>query len=166
MDPVSFAAISSMITGFPQSAANAKVLLLTYEQALTAVGSQAICEAAARFRDGDVPDQSKDFAPSVARFVDEARKRQEIIELLARPRIAARGYVQAGRLAPFEIAREKALTKFQDCPILHENIGHIEFMAMSKARQIPVGGGWCAQTMIVYGPPFEEISLGKRRTAA
>lgn len=106
-----------------------------------------------------------DFAPATPRFAQEARKRQEIIDTLARPRLSAPVY-HRGPLAPFEIARQKALTKFQDCPILHENIGHIEFMAMSKARQIPVGGGWCAQTMIGYGPPFEEISLGKRRTAA
>jgi hypothetical protein len=138
---------------------------LTYEQALTAVGSQAIEETVSRFIAGDVEGQSRTFAPSIAEFIQEARSRQEIIDLLSRPRLAARGYVQAGHLRPFEILRQKALTKFQDCPVLHENISHAEFMALSKAHQIPVGAVWSAATCNVYGGQAEQISKGTRKTA-
>lgn len=140
--------------------------MLTYDQALTGVSDQAIGEAVTRFICGDVQGQSKTFAPSVAEFVQEARRLQDVFATIARPRIAAAGYVRHGHLAPFEIARQKALTKFQDCPVIKEDVSHTEFMAMSKARQVPVGGGWSAQTCIVYGPPFEEISLGKRKQEA
>lgn len=166
MNQKSFAAVTAMINGFPQSTADIRALLLTYDQALSAVSDPAISEAVTRFICGDVQGQSKTFAPSVAEFVQEARKQQDIIDTISRRRIAPPSHVPTGGLAPFQIARQKALTKFQDCPVIAENVGHIEFMAMSKARQIPVGGGWCAQTATVYGPPFEEISLGKRRTAA
>ena len=166
MNQSSFTAITAMVNAFPQSGANAKALLLTYEQALTGVGDAAVDEACRRFIAGDVQGQSKTFAPSIAEFVTEARSRQEIADLIARPRLAARGYVQASHLRPFEILRQKALTKFQDCPIIKENVSHTEFMAMSKAREVPVGGGWCAATTHVYGPPFEEISLGRKRAAA
>lgn len=157
MNQKSFAAITAMINGFPQSAADIRALLLTYDQALSGVSDPAISDAVTKFICGDVQGQSKTFAPSVAEFVQEARKRQEIIDTLARPRLSAPVY-HRGPLAPFEIARQKALTKFQDCPILHENIGHIEFMAMSKARQIPVGAVWSAMLGTIFAHAPKEKS--------
>lgn len=137
---------------------------MTYEQALTGVGDAAVDEACRRFIAGDVQAQSKTFAPSIAEFVTEARKRQDIIDTLARKPKQLVHY-RNDHLRPFEILRQKALTKFQDCPVIKENVSHTEFQAMSKAQQVPVGGGWCAATCTVYGPPFEQISLGKRKTA-
>ena len=155
--------IARMQNSFAQTHADPDLTKQTYKLVLQGLSSQAVIEAAQRFVMGDVEGQSKTFAPSIAEFVAEARKRQDIIDTLARPRLAARGYVQSGHLRPFEILRQKALTKFQDCPIIKENVSHTEFMAMSKAREVPVGGGWSAATTHVYGPPFEEVSLGKRR---
>lgn len=60
----------------------------TYESVLAGMSSRAVIEAAQRFVMGDVQGQSKTFAPSVAEFVAEARKRQEYLELLARPKLA------------------------------------------------------------------------------
>ncbi|RUU79998.1 hypothetical protein [Mesorhizobium sp. M7A.F.Ca.MR.362.00.0.0] len=136
----------------------------TYEAVLQGLSPQAVTEAAQRFTMGDVQAQSKTFAPAIAEFVTEARKRQDIIDTLARKPKQLVHY-RNDHLRPFEILRQKALTKFQDCPVLHEKIGHPEFMAMSKMGQIPAGGGWCAETGTVYGPPFEQISLGKRKQA-
>lgn len=63
-----------MLNAFPQSAADIRGLLLTFDQALTGVTDQAITEAAGRFIAGDVAGQSPRFAPSVAEFVQEARR--------------------------------------------------------------------------------------------
>ena len=155
-----------MLESFPQTSGNPDLTVSAYELAVAGLSSQAVIETAQRFVSGLVEGQSMDFAPATPRFAQEARKRQETIDIRARPRLAARGYVQSGHLRPFEILRQKALTKFQDCPIIKENVSHTEFMAMSKAREVPLGGGWCAATTHVYGPPFEEISLGRKRAAA
>lgn len=164
MDQRTYLAITAMMNSFPTGSGNPDLTMGTYESVLQGLSPVAITEAAQRFTMGDVQGQSKTFAPSVAEFVQEARKRQEIITTLARPRLSAPTYIRGQ--APFEILRQKALTKFRDCPVIKEDVSHTEFMAMSKAHQVPVGGGWCAQTCIVYGPPFEEISKGIRKNVA
>jgi hypothetical protein len=68
----------------------------TYEAVLQDVTSQAIIEAAQRFTAGDVPEQSRTFAPSVAEFVQQARRQEEHISIRDTPRLPApRGYVPA-----------------------------------------------------------------------
>lgn len=79
MNQNSYQALTMMLNAFPQSAADLRGLLLTYDQALTGVSDQATCEAAQRFVTGDVKDQSRTFAPSVAEFVQEARRIAELI---------------------------------------------------------------------------------------
>jgi hypothetical protein len=49
------------------------------------VSSQAITETAQRFISGDVPDQSRTFSPSVAEFVQEARRWASLIPYRDRP---------------------------------------------------------------------------------
>lgn len=69
-----------MLNAFPQQAsADIRGLLLTYDEDTTGIQDQAIIEAAQRFRRGLVASQSKTFAPSVAEFVQEARR---VVELL------------------------------------------------------------------------------------
>lgn len=141
---------------------------MTFEKALTGIGDHAIIEAAGRFITGDVQAQSKTFAPSVAEFVAEARKRHEFISIAAnkdRPRLSDLSSRSYGP-RPFEVAHEKAMAKFAGCPILHRNIGHDQWMKMSKAREIPDGSVWSAQVGIIFGPPAEEISMGRRRKQA
>jgi hypothetical protein len=75
MNQNSFTAISAMLNAFPQSAAaDTQGLLLTYSQALTGVPDQAIAETVRRFVTSQVPGQSATFAPSVAEFVQAARR--------------------------------------------------------------------------------------------
>lgn len=62
--------------------------MLTYDQALTGIEDRAIEEAASRFITGDVPSQSRTFAPSVAEFVQEARKIHQILPYRGRPQLA------------------------------------------------------------------------------
>lgn len=161
MDQQAFKEMIRMLEGFPQKSGNPDLTVSAYELAVAGLSSRAVTETAQRFNNGLVDGQSVDFAPAPARFAQEARKRQEIIDTLARPRLSAPTYIRGQ--APFEILRQKALTKFQDCPILHENISHAEFMALSKTGKIPVGAVWSAATCNVYGPPAEEISVGKRK---
>jgi hypothetical protein len=75
MNQSSFQAITAMVNSFPQaSAAERKALLLTYEKALGGVPDQAISRTAAAFIRNEIPHQSATFAPSVAEFVQAARR--------------------------------------------------------------------------------------------
>ncbi len=114
--------------------------------------SQAIVDAAQRFTMGDVPEQSRTFAPSVAEFVQEARRQEEACELRARPRLPAPSY-RPGPLAPFEIARQKSFADHSHLPVLFENVGFDDWKKLSKQQQIPPGSVWVAATETVYGPP-------------
>lgn len=126
---------------------------MTYEQALTGVGEAAVDEACRRFISGDVEGQSKTFAPSIAEFVTEARKRQEIIDLKAKPRIPVYRHHTG---SPFYIRQEKMRTKYQDCAKLAENIGLDEYRR--RAREFPEGHAWIAGLATVFGPPAMEIA--------
>lgn len=80
MDQKAFLAITAMLNSFPQQAAtDSETLLKTYSAVLRDVSSQAVTEAAQRFISGDVKDQSRTFAPSIAEFVQEARRIAELI---------------------------------------------------------------------------------------
>lgn len=82
--------VAKMLNGFPQGrATNIEALLLTYDEDLTGISDQAIIETAQRYRRNRVPNQSTEFAPSIAAFVDSARRQEELISIRSRPRLAA-----------------------------------------------------------------------------
>src|SRR5690349_14870866 len=89
MNQNSYQALTMMLNAFPQSAADLRGLLLTYDQALFGVSDQAICETAQRFTCGEVKDQSRTFAPSVAEFVQEAKRWASLIPFRNRPALPA-----------------------------------------------------------------------------
>lgn len=113
--------------------------------------SESIVRAAGRFCAGTVVDQSLKFAPSVAEFAQEVARCAEFLELQARPRIAAPRYTP-GPLAPFELAKQKALAANSHLPVLFEGISYDEWRKLSLMRQIPVGAKWVASLATVYGP--------------
>lgn len=113
---------------------------------------QAIIEASERFAAGDVKDQSKKFAPSGPEFVEEARRREELVQLRDRPRLSPPPAYRPGPMAPFEIARQKALAKYVDRPVLFEDITYDQFRRLSAEKQISTGAFWSAATGTVYGP--------------
>lgn len=123
-----------------------------YELAVSGLSSQAVTEAAQRFIAGVVEGQSMDFAPSPPRFVHEARRRQEFIDMKATPRLPAPTPYLPGPLAPFQIRRERKRMENAHLPVLFEDISYDEFRALSKARQIPVGAKWIAALATVFGP--------------
>lgn len=115
------------------------------------LSSLAVIEAAQRFVMGDVPDQSKTFAPSVAEFVQEARQRQEYIDLKAKPRLPAPRYFP-GKLAPFQVRQQKRLSENSHLPVIFENVNSDQWRKLSAAKEVPTGAIWVASLGIVYGP--------------
>lgn len=147
--------ITAMLNCFPQTAQNYELLLETLDRLLAGLSDQAIIEAANRYAAGDVQGQSKTFAPSGPEFVEEARRRQEYLSLKARPRIEGPKY-RPGPLAPFEIAKHKALEANAHLPVLLEDVNYDRWRALSIAKQVPVGAKWVACLGIVYGPPLAQ----------
>lgn len=143
--------ITEMLNAFGQTSQNYEVFLVTLGRLCAGLTDQAIIETADRFASGDVPDQSKKYPPTGPEFVEEARKRQEFIELRSRPRIAPPAYVR-GALAPFEISRQKAFSKYSHLPVLVENVSFDEWRRLSATKQVPPGAIWVACLSTVYGP--------------
>ncbi|WP_162258927.1 hypothetical protein [Mesorhizobium sp. Root172] len=100
---------------------------------------------------GDVQGQSKTFAPSIAEFVTEARSRQELISLKAKPRLPAPRYFP-GPLAPFQVRQQKRLSENSHLPVLFENVNSDQWRKLSMERKVPAGAKWIASLGIVYGP--------------
>lgn len=151
MNDAAMLEIARMRNSFAQTGDNADLTRDTYKLALQDLSSQAVIEAAQRFVMGDVEGQSKTFAPSIAEFVTEARRRQEIIKLKATPCLPAPRYFP-GPLAPFQVRQQKRLSENANRPVLFENISFDQFRKMSAAKEIPLGGIWLASLGIVYGP--------------
>jgi len=143
--------ITGMLNCFPQTNQNYELLLASLDKLCAGMAEQAIIEAAERYAAGDVADQSKKFAPSVPEFIEEVRRRQEFIELRNRPRIEAPKY-RPGKLAPFEVKRQKALGTYGHLPIIAENVSNDEWRKMSQMKQVPVGAIWVAALATIYGP--------------
>ena len=150
MEQKTYLAMTAMLNAFPQGSSNPDLTMRTFEAALTDCSDAAIVKAASRFTKGDVPQQSMKFAPTVPEFVQEVRKCQEFIELASRPRLPPPRYTP-GKLAPFEVARQKALTANAHRPVLFEDVSMEMWKRLSAEKQIPVGASWVACLGIVYG---------------
>ncbi|MBZ9807674.1 hypothetical protein [Mesorhizobium sp. ESP-6-2] len=144
-------AITWMLNEFGQTNQDYQVRLLTLGKLLEEQSDLAIIEAAKRFAAGDVEGQSMTFPPTGPEFVAEARKRQELIDLMAKPRLPAPRYFP-GPLAPFQVRQQKRLAENAHLPVLFENITYDQWRKMSAAKEIPVGAKWIATLGIVYGP--------------
>lgn len=155
MDQKAYLAVVGMLNSFPASNSNPDLTMGTYEQVLQGLSPQAVTEAAQRFTMGDVQGQSKTFAPSIAEFVTEARQRQEYIDLKDKPRLQ-HFYHHTG--TPFHIRQEKRRTKYQDYPVIAENINFDQWRRLSQSKEVPVGAFWVAALGTVYGPPAMEIA--------
>lgn len=143
-------AITWMLNEFPNTNQDYQVRLLTLDKLLEGLSDYAIIEAAQRFAAGDVPGQSKTFAPTGPDFVAETRTRQEYIDLKAKPRLPAPKYFP-GPLAPFQVRQQKRFAENSHLPLLFEGISFDQFRKMSAAKEIPVGAKWTSAG-IIYGP--------------
>ncbi|MBZ9759466.1 hypothetical protein LB553_01005 [Mesorhizobium sp. CA8] len=154
--------ITRMLNAFPTSKSDPDLTLDTFEMATSGLSSQAVIEAAQRYTMGEVHGQTKTFAPSVAEFVTEARQRQEYIELKAKPRLPAPRYFP-GPLAPFQVRQEKRRAENADRQVIEANVPLDRFVALSRAKQLPVGAVWVA-TMGILGPAPKEQTIIKGGT--
>jgi len=140
-----------MLESFPQTSGNPDLTVSAYELAVAGLSSQSVIEAAQRFITGLVDGQSMDFAPATPRFAQEARSRQELIDLKAKPRLPAPRYFP-GPLAPFQVRQQKRLSENSHLPVLFENINSDQWRKLSMERKVPAGAIWVASLGIVYGP--------------
>lgn len=147
--------ITGMLNCFPQTNQDYQVLLLTLSRLLDGQSDSAIINAADRFAAGDVPGQSKTFAPATPEFVAEVRNQEEYLSLKARPRIEAPAY-RRGPLTPGEMRRQRALQDHAHLPVLHEDIGHDQWLKFVRSKQLPTGAVWVACLGIVYGPEAKQ----------
>lgn len=82
--------LSVVLNGFPQGrGTDPQALLYAFQMALEGVSSDAIIDTARRYNEGSIEGQSTEYAPSPAAFAKEARKRHELLELKALPRLEA-----------------------------------------------------------------------------
>ncbi len=126
------------------------------------MAAEAITGACRRFSDGLVPGQSLDFAPSTARFMEEVRRLDEIEQAKRKPRLEHDRSYRPGKLAPFEIAIEKAAADMaaQGRALLDDNATLDEFKAKARSGVIPFGSTW--RLGKIYGPasiPVRQSSL-------
>lgn len=151
MSPQAERSIIAMLNSFPQTNQDYRLLLASLAQHCAHLSDHAIIEAADRFVAGEVAEQSKKFAPSIAEFVEEAKRRQEYIDLRSRPRLEAPKCVQRGT-APFETEVEKARQRFRGLPVIAENVSFEDFRRLSATKQIPAGAVWSAALATIFGP--------------
>lgn len=59
------------------------------------------------------------------------------------------------RPRPFEVKQQQAWAKYGHLPILFENVNNDKWRQLSAAKQVPVGGFWCAALGIVFGPELK-----------
>lgn len=96
-----------------------------------------------------------DFAPAAPRFAQEARRRQEYIDIKSREsKPALTFYHHTG--APFHVRQQKLRTKYQDCTPLAENINLDEYRR--RVKEFPEGHAWIGSLGTVFGPPAMEIA--------
>ncbi len=154
MNDAAMLEIARMRNSFAQTGDNPDLTRDTYKLALQDLSSQAVIEAAQRFIMGDVQGQSKTFAPSIAEFVQEARRRQEYITPAPRSLPAPRYF--PGSLAPFQVRQQKRLAENSHLPILFEGINSDQWRKLSMERKVPTGAKWIASNGIVYGPELKQ----------
>lgn len=126
----------------------------TYEAVLRDASSQAVTEAAQRFTTGKVSGQSKTFAPSVAEFVAEVERRQELIDIQAKPRLPAPKHFP-GPLAPFQVRQQKRLSEYSNRKVIFENVSFDQWRLLSARKEVPTGSAWAASLGVVFGPEVE-----------
>jgi hypothetical protein len=143
-------AITEMLNGFPQTNQDYSALLPMLARLCSGLSDEALISAADRFAAGDVKDQSKIYAPSSAQFVEEARRRDELLKVLARPRLPPPTY-QRGPLAPYQIATQKKWAENAHLPVLFTDIDFNKWKALSAARDVPTGAKWVAALGVVFG---------------
>ncbi|TGQ11206.1 hypothetical protein EN858_14890 [Mesorhizobium sp. M4B.F.Ca.ET.215.01.1.1] len=151
MDQQAYLELTRMLEGFPLTAGNPDLTISAFELAIQGLSPAAIIEAARRFNAGLVEGQSADYAPTPARFAQEARKRQEHANPKPQRSLPVPRYFP-GPLAPFQIRQQKRLAENANRKVLFEGINFDQWKKLSANKEVPTGAIWIASLGIVYGP--------------
>ncbi|WP_420578797.1 hypothetical protein [Oceaniradius stylonematis] len=154
MKPETMEELGATLNSFPQGKSNPELLMQTYAVDLAGFSDGAIVQACRRFRRGEVMGQNKTFAPSIAEFVAEVKKRQELLGLLADAsrRLPAPSPIP-GADTPTDRMRARLAKEMAARAVLFENMDFVEFGRRCAALEFPVGSQWRMGT--VYGPLAE-----------
>lgn len=144
--------ITAMLNCFPQTGQDYALLLGTLQHLCDGLTDQAVIDAAKRFAAGDVKDQSKKFAPSAPEFVEEARRRDELLKVMARPRLPPPDQYRPGPLPPYQLATQRKWAENADRQVMFSDVSFEQWKALSATKDIPAGAKWVAAIGVVFGP--------------
>jgi hypothetical protein len=147
-----------MLRSFPQSG-DPDLVIGTYVKMLAGYRPELIDEAARAFMAGTVDEQSVVFAPSLAAFVTEVRRRSELKAAIEQARALPPPSKPAAAYdgLPFERRRRRAELEHGERPILFEDVDHNQWRRLSANKEVPAGAVWVAALGIVYGPNPNEV---------
>lgn len=136
-----------MLLAFPQTAGEPDALLRIYFEDTKHIEPHIVAETATRFRQGRVPKQSKQFAPTPAQFIEEAEDAENLERLRSRKPLPPPVSVQRGSYFQRLEAKKAQYASFE---ILYEGIDHKTYQKMLAGRKLPNPHFWVAHTGIVY----------------
>jgi len=152
-----------MLNSFRATSADPDVLLRTFASVLDGFQPSLIIDTAKRYSSGEVDGASDQFAPTPAEFAKEVRRRAALKADIAKPRSLPAPRYFPGPLAPFQVRQEKRRAENTDRPVIEANVPLDRFIALSRAKQLPVGAIWIA-TIGILGPSSKEQTIIKGGT--
>jgi hypothetical protein len=152
-----------MLNSFRATSADPDVLLRTFASVLDGMRPSLIIDTAKRYSSGEVEGASDQFAPTPAEFAKEVRRRAALRADIAKPRSLPAPRYFPGPLAPFQVRQEKRRAEYADRPVIEANAPLDRFIAMSRAKQLPVGSVWVA-CLGILGPASKEQTIIKEGT--
>lgn len=126
-------AIATLLNSFPQRAGNPDLLLRTFEDALSGIAEDIICDTARRFVTGQVEGQNLAFSPSVAEFTRAAK---DLVEV-RRARFAALPSPEIIPNEPIDRRVERVRCTYAGRKLIAENITYEKFKEMAASKSLP-----------------------------
>jgi hypothetical protein len=140
-------AITAMLSAFPQTQGDHKALFRIYVADTAHIAPEHVVATAARFRQGRVPKQSKQFAPTPAQFIEEAEEAEKLERLRNRIPIAPPKAVQRGGY--FQRLQAKR-DEYRAFSIIQEGVGHDLYQKLLQRKALPNPHFWVAHTGVIY----------------
>jgi hypothetical protein len=136
-----------MLSAFPQTQGDHKALFRIYVADTAHIAPQHVIDTAARFRQGRVPKQSKQFAPTPAQFIEEAEEAEKLERLRNRIPIAPPKAVHLGGY--FQRLQAKR-DEYAGFPVLFYGLSHDQYRKMYARKAISNPHFWVAHTGDVH----------------
>jgi len=136
-----------MLLAFPQTTGEPDALLRIYFGDTKHIDQKIVAETATRFRQGRVPKQSKQFAPTPAQFIEEAEEAEKLERLRNRKPLPPPQFIQRGSYFKRLEAKKALYSAFE---ILFEDIGHKDYQKLLAGNKLPHPHFYVAHTGIIY----------------